>query len=268
MAIELEQVGKTFRSARGEADVLRDVDLSVEAGRIVALVGRSGSGKSTLLKLVAGLARPSAGRVLANGQPVSRPPQGVRYVFQDYSNSLFPWLTVGANIRFGLRHGDGQFRRSETQARVQELLGAVGLQPEVARQWPAHLSGGMQQRVAIARALAAEPGVLLMDEPFGAVDELNRATLQDLLLRIAAERRLTVLLVTHDIEEAIYLADRVVVLGEGAEGLIGDLEVSLARPRHQLDTREDPAFLALRRELVELVLAREATPIGAGDARP
>lgn len=261
-AIELHQVSKTFHTGRGPAvQALSAIDLSVQQGEFVAIVGRSGCGKSTLLRLMAGLDRASAGSVRIGGELSQAPDRRVRYVFQNYADSLFRWKTVGHNIAFGLRHGGvREGRRSVTRqhvrAEVARRLAEVGL-PSVAARYPAELSGGQQQRVAMARALASGPQVLLLDEAFSAVDALSRNQLQDLLLDIWQQHGLTTVFVTHDIEEAIYLADRVVVLAPG-QGILAQVPVDLPRPRHQVGTREDPEFLRLRKQVYQRVMQEPA----------
>lgn len=257
-SIRVSAVSKRYRSARGE-DVtgLSPVSLSIPDGAFVSIVGRSGCGKSTLLRLVAGLETPTGGSVVVDGHPISKPPDSVRYLFQNYGESLLPWRTVGGNIQFGLHHA---YRRSAPPSRadirtiIDEKLAEVGL-AGTADRYPSELSGGMQQRVAIARALASEPRILLLDEPFSAVDALSRANLQDLLLRIWRAHALTIVFVTHDIDEALYLSDRVVVLGPDGGGLQMDVDVPLPRPRHQIETRRASVFLELRSSLLERVLA-------------
>jgi len=250
-------VGKDYVSLRGEpVRALSPIDLDIAAESFVAVVGRSGCGKSTLLRLAAGLEAPSAGGIELGGRPVDGAPPAVRYVFQNYGESLLPWRTVGENVRFGLRHayqGQPGLSRREQHELVEHRLAEVGLAGTAGR-YPGELSGGMQQRVAIARALASGPRVLLLDEPFSAVDALSRANLQDLVVRIWEEHRLTILFVTHDIDEALYLADRVVVLGPGGSGVERDVAVPIDRPRDQVASREHPEYLRLRREVLELLL--------------
>ncbi|MDB5422139.1 MAG: transporter [Brevundimonas sp.] len=251
IAVTVEAVGKTFKAGRQDTHALRDVSLTVRSGEFVSLVGRSGSGKSTLLRLIAGLLSPSTGQVVVDGRTVDGPPASARYVFQDYGESLFPWLSARDNVAFGARSaGDDRKTALHTADHYLEL---VGLQAASAR-YPWELSGGMQQRLAIARALASRPQLLLMDEPFGAVDALSRARLQDLILSLWAELDLTVILVTHDIDEAVYLSDRVVVLEAAGQGLETDTPIELSRPRDHLASREDPRFSRRRRELLEKVL--------------
>lgn len=252
--IRLDRTAKTFQtSSGGEVRALNPVSLEVERGSFLAIVGRSGCGKSTALRLMAGLETPSSGDIHVEGQRGA-----VRYVFQSYGDSLFPWLNAGKHIAFGLRHGSGKDRfngldESGRNRLIESFLDEVGLAGR-ADLYPAELSGGMQQRLAIARALASGPEILLLDEPFSAVDALSRAQMQDLVLRIWQERKLTVVFVTHDIDEALYLADRIIVMGENGSGIQRDVEVPLPRPRDQVATRELPEFLHLRRQVLSLVL--------------
>ncbi len=251
--IELRSVGKYFGSGRHRQQVLQDVTFSVQAGEFVSIIGRSGCGKSTLLRLIGGLLPLSSGEVSVNGQSTDRrPPPQVRYVFQDYAQSLFSWKSVADNIRFG----QGQARQKGTGSAAdspQDFLRLVEL-ADIGHRYPAELSGGMQQRVAIARALASRPDYLLMDEPFSAVDALSRARLQDATQRLRHQLGLTVVLVTHDIEEAIYLSDRVLVLMPQVKGIAYEIPITLPEPRTQAATRESAAFLAYRRQLMNLVL--------------
>jgi len=251
IAVAVEAVAKTFKAGRQETQALGDVSLTVRSGEFLSLVGRSGSGKSTLLRLIAGLLAPTKGRVVVDRQVVDGPPGSARYVFQDYGESLFPWLSARDNVAFGARSA-GDDRRAALRS-ADHFLNLVGLQTAASR-YPWELSGGMQQRLAIARALASRPRLLLMDEPFGAVDALSRAKLQDLILSLWAELDLTVILVTHDIDEAVYLSDRVVVLEAAGQGLETDTRIDLPRPRDQLASREDPRFTRYRRDLLEKVL--------------
>jgi NitT/TauT family transport system ATP-binding protein len=238
---------------------LRPVSLTIERGSFVSIVGRSGCGKSTFLRMVAGLERTSLGSITIGGELVDGPPDRARYVFQNYNESLLPWRTVEENVRFGLRHSHGSRRarnRREESELVDTHLAEVGLAGTSSR-YPGELSGGMQQRVAIARALAASPEVLLLDEPFSAVDALSRSNLQDLVLRIWQERKLTILFVTHDIEEALFLSQRVVVLKEAGGGIDRAVAVDIPYPRNQVEFREDPRYLQLRRQVLGLVLGLE-----------
>ena len=238
----------------GGLRAIEDVSFTVNAGEFVSIVGPSGSGKTTLLKIVCGLLPVSGGSVAVSGQVLSgRVPPEVVLVFQDYSRSLFPWMTVQANVEFPLR---GRVRdRDELAARSRESLAAVGL-ADFARKYPWQLSGGMQQRVAIARALAFRPSLLLMDEPFASLDMQTRSDLEDLLLSVHERFGTTILFVTHDIDESVYLSDRVLVLSPSPARLIADKEVHLPRPRDQVLTRELPEFVALRAEVASLILRR------------
>jgi NitT/TauT family transport system ATP-binding protein len=218
----------------------------VGAGEFVSLVGPSGCGKTTLLMCIAGLVAPSAGRVALKSAEVEGPPKDLVLVFQEYNKSLFPWRTVLGNVLFGL---EAKGRPPlDAEAKGHWLIRLVGLEG-FERHYPWELSGGMQQRVAIARALAYEPEVLLMDEPFGSVDAMTRLELEDGLLKLWKELGTTILFVTHDIEEAIYLSDRIYVLGRGPSRLIHAVDVRLERPRNQLTTRADPDFMKLRNEI-------------------
>ncbi|MDB4872693.1 MAG: NitT/TauT family transport system ATP-binding protein [Gemmatimonadales bacterium] len=250
--LAVDDVWKVFTTRRREVTALRGLSLQISAGEFVAVVGRSGCGKSTLLRLLSGLLPPSAGEIRLAGQPVDGPPRQARCVFQDFAQSLLPWKTVAGNVRFGLRHAYEPSTGSHEEL-VAHYLDLVGL-GHAADRYPWELSGGMQQRAAIARALAARPQLLLMDEAFSGVDALSRANLQDVILHAWAEAGLTVVFVTHDIDEAVYLADRVVVLHPEGHGMLADLRTDLPRPRRQLTTRELPEFLHYRRELLQLVL--------------
>lgn len=257
IAIDIKGLAKTFASkGRGNVRALAPVDLQIEAGSFVAIVGRSGCGKSTLLRLIAGLEKPTAGNLSVKGTDGAG--RGVRYVFQNYIESLFPWLSVGQNIGFGLRHASNRNDlASASGAKRQELieghLAEVGLAGKSSF-YPSELSGGMQQRLAIARAIASQPEILLLDEPFSAIDALSRANMQDLLLRIWKQHNLTIVFVTHDIDEALYLADRVIVMKEHGAGIDQDITVPIARPRDQVASREDAGFLKLRREVLHRLL--------------
>jgi NitT/TauT family transport system ATP-binding protein len=249
--IVVDRVAKHYERGATSATALRDVSLSIQRGSFTTIVGRSGSGKSTLLRILAGLVDPTVGSVTYDGVEASRPRAEVRYVFQDYGQSLFPWRRVAGNVAFGAKHGG--VPRAERAAAAAQALELVGLS-DAAGKYPWELSGGMQQRVAIARALASRPKVLLMDEPFGAVDALSRTTLQDVLLDIWRRLELTIVLVTHDIDEAVYLADRVLAMDPAGVGFCADVDISLPRPRSQVSTRESEEFLRHRRELLQVVM--------------
>jgi NitT/TauT family transport system ATP-binding protein len=256
----LRASGLGKRYAEGGPPVLADVTFEVAAGELLAVVGPSGCGKTTLLRMLCGLTPASAGVALYDDRPVLGPPREFAVVFQDYSRSLFPWLDVMGNVMFPLRRS--RLTRDERAARAEAALAQVGL-PGVTGTYPWKLSGGMQQRVAIARALVSQPNVLLLDEPFASVDALTRADLQDLLLRIHTgheHRRVTIVHVTHDIDEAVYLADRVLVMRSAPGGILAAIDVALERPRTQMVTRSSPEFLALRNRILEIVEAKEARP--------
>ena len=239
------------------------ISLNVAQGQLISIVGPSGCGKSTLLRCVAGLITPTAGQVALRGVPVQRVPDGLAVVFQDYGRSLYPWLTVRDNVALPLRRTTRI--KAERRKAADASLAAVGLSG-VGGKYPRQLSGGMQQRVAIARALAADPVLLLMDEPFGSVDAQAREDLEDLVLRVRRERDITILLVTHDIDESVYTGDRVIVLSAGPGRVRADLPVSLPEPRDQITTKELPEFVRLRTEVSRLVRSRApaAPPLESG----
>jgi NitT/TauT family transport system ATP-binding protein len=245
--LEVTGLGHSYGGRRA----VRDVSFTVDTGELACLVGPSGCGKSTLLRCVAGLIAPTSGTVRLHGDQVTGVPRDLAVVFQDYSRSLFPWLSVTRNVEFPLRWSG--LGRAERRARAAEALDAVGL-AGVDAQFPAQLSGGMQQRVAIARALARRPALLLMDEPFASVDAQTRFELEDLLRRVQRQQGSTVLLVTHDIDESVYLGDRVLVLSSPAS-VVADLPVGLPADRDQITTREAAEFVALRGEVARLLRA-------------
>jgi NitT/TauT family transport system ATP-binding protein len=247
MSVALDVSGLAHRYGPGPAIV--DVSLDARPGELVCIVGPSGCGKSTLLRAVAGLLTPTSGEVRVDGEPVRGVVPGLAMVFQDYSRSLYPWLTVRGNVELPLR---GHVERPERRERAEEALKHVGLDGQGGR-YPRQLSGGMQQRVAIARALAHRPTLLLLDEPFASVDAQTRADLEDLLLRVRAEHGMTALLVTHDIDEAVYLADRVVVLSPAPATVAAVLTVDLPGTRDQIGTRAAPEFVRLRTEVAQLL---------------
>jgi NitT/TauT family transport system ATP-binding protein len=247
-AIRVAQVEKRFGAGDREVVALAGIDLDIAPGEFVCLLGPSGCGKSTLLNAIAGFAPPSAGRVEVAGRPVQAPGPDRGMVFQEYA--LFPWMTVEQNIAFGLEIKG--LEQIEITPVVDRLLARLGL-TEFRRRYPKDLSGGMRQRVAIARVLALDPPILLMDEPFGALDALTRRTLQDELLTLWQSLRKTVVFVTHSIEEAIYLADRIVVLTYRPGRLKLDRAVTLPRPRDPADA----GFNALKRELAAAVMEEQ-----------
>ena len=242
--LEVQGLSKSYRQAGGEVTLaIGSISCRVERSEFVSFVGPSGCGKTTLLMTIAGLLAPSAGRILVNGQEVDGPPRGLVLLFQEYNKSLFAWRTVLGNVRFGLEaRGVHATEAAERARALIELVGLAGFE----RHYPWELSGGMQQRVAIARALAYEPEVLLMDEPFGSLDALTRLELEDTLLRLWAELKTTIIFITHDIEEAIYLSDRIWLLSRRPSEIVEELPIDFPRPRHQVATRADAGFMALR----------------------
>jgi NitT/TauT family transport system ATP-binding protein len=246
----------------GSQAAVHDLSFTVETGQLTCIVGPSGCGKSTLLRCVSGLLTPSSGTVSLHGDPVAGVPEDLAVVFQDYSRSLFPWLTVAGNVEFPLR--SARVRRDERRSRTEEALASVGL-GDAARKLPGQLSGGMQQRVSIARALASRPALLLMDEPFASVDAQTRFELEDLLRRVKQEQGSTVLLVTHDIDESVYLGDRVLVLSAAPASIVADLDVDLPAERDQITTRESAEFVTLRGEIARLLQRRTAEAKAVAD---
>jgi len=248
--LSLRGVSLSFGLGDDRRQVLSEVSFDVAKGEFLCVVGPSGCGKTTLLRLIAGLLAPSAGEVVYQGRPITGPSRERAIVFQDYSKALLPWRTVKGNIALGLEACE--VAKSQREARIGELLAKTGLQ-HAAHQHPNQLSGGMQQRVQIARSLAQEPRLLLMDEPFGALDAITRQTLQDEVVRLAAETHTTVVFITHDLEEAIYLGDRVIALADNPGHVAAMIEIGIPRPRSQLETREDSRFLAHRHRLFGLL---------------
>ena len=230
-ALSLRNVGKTYRIEGQDLPVLQRIGLAIARGEFLSIVGASGCGKSTLLRLIAGLDHRFDGDILIDGEPVAGPGVERSLVFQDHR--LFPWLNVTDNIGLGLDSLD--LSRHEREARIREQLELVGL-TGFAQAWPHQLSGGMAQRAAIARALVSRPDILLMDEPFGALDSITRAHMQEELLRIWRERRITVVIVTHDVDEAVFLGDRVVVMEPRPGRVQSVIEVDLPRPRERTGT--------------------------------
>ncbi|MGH2946406.1 MAG: ABC transporter ATP-binding protein [Solirubrobacteraceae bacterium] len=243
--------------AYGDTEAIRDISFGISEREFVVVVGPSGCGKTTLLKIMAGLLAPSAGRVELRGTRVTGPPEEMALVFQEYSRSLLPWMSVRSNVTLPLRHK--KLDRGERDRLVEEAVEAVGLTEFVDR-YPWQLSGGMQQRVAIARALAYQPEILLMDEPFASVDAQTRGDLEDLILQVREQYGVTVLFVTHDIDESVYLADRIVVLGPRPTTVKEILGVDLPHPRDQVETKELPEFARLRAHVYRLI-KREQTPV-------
>ena len=242
-SLQVRGLRKVYQGPGRSVEALRDLTFSVGASELVCVVGPSGCGKTTLLRCAAGLLEPTGGEILLEGAPVAGPPPDLAVVFQEYGRSLFPWMTVRANVELPLRSkGLAGDRRRRL---VDEALAAVGL-GDVHGAYPWQLSGGMQQRVAIARAVAYEPQVLLMDEPFAAVDAQTRAELEDLVRAVWRRTGVTIVFVTHDIDEAVYLGQRVVILSSSPTVVQEDLTVDLPGDRDQLTTRSDARFTQLR----------------------
>jgi len=237
----------------GARRVINRLSFTMRRGEFVCVIGPSGCGKTTLLRLLTGLVRPTAGEVRRNGQPVTGPAQDVAIVFQDYAKALLPWRTVAGNVSLALEAA--KVPKAERAGRIRALLDKVGLAAH-ADKYPGQLSGGMQQRLQIARCLAQEPAVLLMDEPFGALDAMTRQTLQDEMLQLVEAAGTSVLFITHDLEEAIYLGDTVLALRPSPaeqSSLAQTFAVHLDRPRNQLTTREASEFLRLRRAAFDYI---------------
>ncbi|MEQ3553775.1 ABC transporter ATP-binding protein [Pseudonocardia nematodicida] len=255
IVLEPRHLRVTYGRGPGAVTAIGDVSFQVRAGEFVSVVGPSGCGKTTLLKSLSGLLRPTAGDVLVDGAVATGVSPSLAMVFQEYSRSLLPWQSVRANVEFPLR--GARLPRAEVTARATEALAHVGL-GDVDQAYPWQLSGGMQQRVAIARALAYRPTVLLMDEPFASLDAQVRAELEDLLLDIRAESGMTIVLVTHDIDEAVYLGDRVVALTHRPTEVRTTIDVDLPRSRDQVRTKALPRFVELRTQVLELILAERS----------
>jgi NitT/TauT family transport system ATP-binding protein len=249
--LEVQSLSKSYRQMGGETTMaIGHISCQVEAGEFVSFVGPSGCGKTTLLMSIAGLIAPTSGQILVKGRAVNGPPPNLVLVFQEFNKSLFAWRSVLGNVLFGLAARKNGFPDAEKKAKALiELVGLKGFE----RHYPWELSGGMQQRVAIARALAYEPAVLLMDEPFGSLDALTRLELEDTLLRLWEELGTTILFITHDIEEAIYLSDRIWVLSRRPSQIIEELRVDFTRPRHQVTTRAEGRFMEIRNQIYKQI---------------
>jgi NitT/TauT family transport system ATP-binding protein len=253
--LEVRRLRKVYADASRTVEAIRDVSFSVGQGELVCIVGPSGAGKTTLLKCIAGLLAPSSGEIVLEGQPVAEPPPAMAVVFQEYGRSLFPWMSVHDNVALPLKHKKLEAGRREQL--VRDALAAVDLKG-VETAYPWQLSGGMQQRVAIARAVAYEPHVLLMDEPFAAVDAQTRADLEDLIRVLWRRLRVTVLFVTHDIDESVYLGQRVLVMSHAPTVIMEDVTIDLPDERTQLETRSMARFGELRKHIYsQIQLAKQ-----------
>jgi nitrate/nitrite transport system ATP-binding protein len=254
--LKIESVAQRFDTKRGPFVALRDIDLEIHTGEVVALIGHSGCGKSTLLNLIAGLTRPSDGLLICNGREIAGPGPERAMVFQNHS--LLPWLTCFDNVMLAVEQVFGKKeRKSKLVSRVEDALDMVHM-THARDKYPAEISGGMKQRIGIARAFAMEPRLLLMDEPFGALDALTRARLQDELNGVLAKTGATVVMVTHDVDEAVLLSDRIVMMTNGPAATIGEiLTVDLPRPRDRLELAQDPRFAAYRAAVFEFLYRKQ-----------
>jgi len=263
--IEIQNVEQTFRTAKGPFCALRNINLTVAKGEFVALIGHSGCGKSTLLNLIAGLTLPTTGTLICANREIAGPGPDRGMVFQNHS--LLPWLTCFENVYLAVERvfgagdknaGTPSENKAQLRARTDAVLALVGL-GHAAQKRPGEISGGMKQRVGIARALAMEPKVLLMDEPFGALDALTRAKLQDELLDIVARTQSTVVMVTHDVDEAVLLSDKIVMMTNGPAATIGEvLRVDLPRPRNRVALADSPQYLQYRKAVIDFLYTRQA----------
>jgi nitrate/nitrite transport system ATP-binding protein len=253
--IQVEHAEMVFETKKGRFHALSDINLRVSKGEFVTLIGHSGCGKSTLLNLIAGLLKPTSGVLLCDNREINAPGPERAVVFQNHS--LLPWLTCAENVHLAVERVFGRTEnKAQLKARTQAALELVGMGHAVAKR-PHEISGGMKQRVGIARALAMEPKVLLMDEPFGALDALTRAHLQDELLKIVARTKSTVVMVTHDVDEAVLLSDRIVMMTNGPAATIGEiLPITLPRPRNRVELAEDPTYVHCRKEVLDFLYTR------------
>jgi nitrate/nitrite transport system ATP-binding protein len=253
--LSLENIDMTFRTPKGDFNALKDINLQVARGEFISLIGHSGCGKSTVLNIVAGLLDATGGVALLKGREISGPGPNRAVVFQNHS--LLPWLTVFENVKLGVDKVMADKPKSERRDWVLHNLELVHMEHALDKR-PGEISGGMKQRVGIARALAMQPDVLLMDEPFGALDALTRAHLQDSVMEIQAELKNTVMMITHDVDEAVLLSDRIVMMTNGPSATIGEiLDVDLPRPRDRLKLAEDPHYHHLRGQVLEFLYQKQ-----------
>ncbi|SDH01438.1 nitrate/nitrite transport system ATP-binding protein [Vibrio xiamenensis] len=254
--LDLSQLGMRFPTPKGEFVALKGVNLQVKKGEFISLIGHSGCGKSTVLNLVAGLLMPTDGGVIVDGKEVDGPGPERAVVFQNHS--LLPWLTVYQNVELAVKQVNKGKSKAEIREQVEHYLNLIQMQHAASKK-PDEISGGMKQRVGIARALALQPKVLLMDEPFGALDALTRAHLQDALMQIQAELNNTVIMITHDVDEAVLLSDRIVMMSNGPAATIGQiLPIELARPRNRVDLADDANYQHCRQEVLRFLYEKHS----------
>lgn len=254
VVLEVDNLAMTYGSGASAKNAVAGVSFKVRRGELLCVVGPSGAGKTTVLKCISGLLTPTGGTVRLDDVLVTEPPEKLGLIFQDYSRSLLPWMTVLGNVTLPLR-AKKTMTKKEIMDRAEGMVEAVGLGRE-GHSYPWQLSGGMQQRVAIARGLAYQPEVLLMDEPFASVDAQTRMELEDLVLSLRAQFNLTIVFVTHDIDEAVYLADRVIVLSAAPTRVSEDVIIPLKMPRDQITTKADPVFGELRGHILKNIITR------------
>lgn len=257
--VQLDHVDMVFNTKKGDFVALQDVNIGIDQGQFVSIIGHSGCGKSTVLNLVAGLLEPTAGAMLCAGREIAGPGPERAVVFQNHS--LLPWLTCFENVYLAVEQVfSGKENKAQMHKRTRDALALVGLS-HAEHKHPREISGGMKQRVGIARALAVEPKVLLMDEPFGALDALTRAHLQDELMRIQSKTKSTVIMVTHDVDEAVLLSDKIVMMTNGPAATVGDiLDVNLPRPRDRLALGDDARYAWCRTQVLKFLYERQRKP--------
>ena len=260
--LSIEQLTQRYPDgAGGELTVFENASFAVERGEFVVILGHSGCGKSTIMNILAGLADPTSGCVIMDGQEVKGPSLDRGVVFQNYS--LLPWLTTLKNVTFGVKARHPEWSKREVEDHAIKFLAMVGLEGDVVHRKPSQLSGGMRQRVSIARAFANHPKLLLLDEPFGALDALTRGTIQDELLKIWGQMEQTVFMITHDIDEAILLADRILLMTNGPKARVAEsVEVTIPRPRNRTEIVEHPNYYAIRNHLVQFLGRRSKEMAG------
>ncbi|NAS10558.1 ATP-binding cassette domain-containing protein [Flavobacteriaceae bacterium R33] len=251
--LELNNVCKTYGEGVHATEVLSDINLSIEEGEFVAIVGFTGSGKTTLVNLINGLLKPTGGEILFKGKAVSGTSHERGVIFQNYS--LLPWLTVGQNVSMAVREAFPNEKRKAVKERVAQYVEMVGLTPAISKR-PKELSGGMRQRVAVARALSMNPEMIIMDEPLGALDALTRGNLQDEILKIWSKDRRTALLITNDVDEGLYMADRIIPLRPGPRATLGpEFKIDIERPRDKTELNDNPFYKKTRNAIIEYLMS-------------